>query len=262
MTVFAVAVAAVAGDVTFMSATDRPLNVDRPSKTDGPFSLDAGRLQIETEFLTLTRNDEAGVATNSVSAGTAYFRYGMTSNLEFQLGIQSYSRVRVSEAGLTNRTSGFGNTVVRAKYNLWGNDGGATCFTLLPFIKVPTCRSGLGNSSYEPGLSLPFAWNLPADWQLGLMAKGSSLRSATGRGHYASYEFSALASHGIVGPLSGYAELWTSRSTEPHSTRPSTFGLGTALTLSRTSQLDMSVNIALNHPADDLSFSTGYSTRF
>ena len=240
----------------------RAMIPDRPSKTDGPFTLDAGRGQLELEFFTHTRDDEAGVSTRAWSIGSTFVRWGATPQFELQLGCQTYVRVTVDEGGQSSRATGFGDTVVRAKYNLWGNDGGDTAFALLPFVKIPTNQDGLGNNALEPGCSLPLVVNLPDGWQLGLMAKWSRLLDGDGRNRHNFFEYSAIGGHAITAKLSAYGEYWIGRSDETGASTQSSVGFGFGYSLSDRAILDGGVNLALNRATPDAAFFCGYSVRF
>jgi hypothetical protein len=44
---------------------------------------------------------------------------------------------------------------VRAKVNLWGNDGGSSAAGLIPYVKAPSATLGIGNGAVEEGLLAP-----------------------------------------------------------------------------------------------------------
>lgn len=240
----------------------RPMVTDRPSKTDGPFTLDAGRSQLELEAFTTTRDSEDGIDTRSWSVGSTFLRWGATPQLELQLGWQTYARVTVEAGGRHTRTTGFGDTVARLKYNFWGNDGGDTAFALLPFVKLPTNQHGLGNDAVEPGCSLPLVVNLPAGWQLGLMAKWSRLQADDGRSRANAFEYSAIGGRNLTEKLSAYAEIWIGRSDAAGVDTQSSLGLGLGYALSDRTVIDAGVNLALNRATPDLAVFCGYSVRF
>ena len=235
---------------------------DRPSKTDGPFTLDAGRSQLELEAFTNTRDNEDGVSTRTWSVASTFVRWGATPQLELQLGWQMYARVTLDAGSLHTRTTGFGDTVVRAKYNVWGNDGGDTAFALLPFAKIPTNQHGLGNNAVEPGCSLPLVVNLPAGWQLGLMAKWSRLLDDDSRGRHDAFEYSVICGHSLTEKLSAYAEFWIGRSAAAGVDTQSSMGIGLGYAVSDHTILDAGVNLALNRATPDVAIFCGYSVRF
>lgn len=242
--------------------TPRAMVTDRPSKTDGPFTLDAGRVQLECEIFTRTQDDEAGVSTRAWSVGSTFVRWGATPQFELQLGWQTYARTTVDAGALHSRSAGFGDTVVRAKYNFWGNDGGTTAFSLLPFVKIPTNQDGLGNNAVEPGCSLPLVVNLPAGWQLGFMAKWSHLLDGDAKGRHSFWEYSAIAGHSITEKLSAYGEFWVGRSGESGAAAQSSAGFGLGYALSDHAMLDVGINLALNRATPDTAVFCGYSVRF
>ncbi|MBI3885883.1 MAG: transporter [Opitutae bacterium] len=257
------ALGAVATAASADPAAARAMVTDRPSKTDGPFTLDAGRGQLETEFFTVTHDADAGGRTRALSLGSVFLRWGVTPQFELQLGWQSYARVTTTDAaGARTRAAGFGDTVVRAKYNFWGNDGGATAFSLLPFAKIPTNRGGLGNDAVEGGLSLPFIVNLPAGWQLGLMAKWSRLLASRGHGRENFWEYSVIGGRALTEKLSCYSEAWVGRSAEPGVAAQRSLGLGLGYALNDRWCLDAGVNLALNRATADTAFFCGTSVRF
>ncbi len=55
------------------------------------------------------------------------FKYGALDNLDFELKVSPYTRVRTDDrlAHSVQRQSGFGDIRLNAKLNLWGNDGGS-----------------------------------------------------------------------------------------------------------------------------------------
>lgn len=67
----------------------RAYNTDRPSKTDSPYTVDAGVFQIETDAVNLTldgRNPErADIDVRTVLVGQTNFKLGLTNNVDFQV---------------------------------------------------------------------------------------------------------------------------------------------------------------------------------
>ena len=60
----------------------RDLTTDRPDTTESPFTVDAGRFQVETNLFGYTRSrpDEDGAVTDSYELGTTNIRIGLTSD--------------------------------------------------------------------------------------------------------------------------------------------------------------------------------------
>ncbi len=239
----------------------RALSTDRPDKTESPFTVDAGHFQIEADLANFTYDASRGTTVQSWSFANTNLKVGLLNNVDFQLIIPTINHLRESDSrGRTMATTGFGDIVTRVKINLWGNDGGRTAFGLLPFVKFPTATGALGNGAVEGGLILPLAVQLPAEWQLGLMTEVDLNRS--GRRYHAEFINSITVSHGIVGELAGYAEFFSSISTEKGSAWVGIVGLGLTYGLTDDIQLDGGVNVGVTRAADDINPFIGLSCRF
>ena len=104
----------------------RAYNTDRPSKTDSPFTIDAGVFQIETDVANWTLDYEGGVRVRTWILGQTNFKIGLTNWMDLQVFPQLYVNGRISGPafGEPVEEDGFGDTTVRLKINLVGNDGG------------------------------------------------------------------------------------------------------------------------------------------
>ena len=157
----------------------RDLTTDRPDITESPFTVDAGRVQVETNLFGYTRSrpDAEGTVTDSYDFLITNVRIGLTYRSEINVVFQPYGivRHRPLDPLTATRSSGIGGVDIRGKFNLWGNDAferpGATAFALLPFIRLPTDRNnGISPDGVEGGLILPFAVKLSDKFGLGLNA--------------------------------------------------------------------------------------------
>src|SRR3954468_20854614 len=98
----------------------REMTTDRPDATESPFTVDAGHLQLELSVATFTRNRLDGVRTTEWEFAPFNLRYGLTRNIE--AGVFFTPRVRITEeqrGGPKITRQGFGDTTLRAKFNLW-----------------------------------------------------------------------------------------------------------------------------------------------
>jgi hypothetical protein len=57
----------------------RPYKTDRPSKTDSPYTVDAGVFQIESDVWNWTLDYEKGVRTRTWIIGNSNFKLGLTN---------------------------------------------------------------------------------------------------------------------------------------------------------------------------------------
>ena len=64
--------------------------------------------------------------------------------------------IETKSGGTTDRVSGIGDVTVRYKRRLTG-DSSPVQVALIPFIKLPIAKRGIGNRRVEGGLALPIS---------------------------------------------------------------------------------------------------------
>ena len=247
----------------------RDLSTDRPDVTEGPVTVDAGHYQLELSFLDYTRNrDSDGVRTTTSVIAPFNLRIGLTNRIEFNVIFEPYVISRTRTPGLPTETlRGQGDLTLRFKINLWGNDGsepgfGKTAFALIPYVKLPTARTGLGNGRVEGGLILPLSIELPADFGISFMAEGDVVRDAANRRYGFEFVHSVSLGRKLVGPLSAYVEYVGVAPIRTGSTYRSFFSSGLTYGLGKNAQFDLGARFGLNRASDDLALFTGFSIRY
>jgi hypothetical protein len=242
----------------------REMATDRPDKTESAYTVDAGHYQIEMDLLAYTydRSDDETVETLNIAA--INLKVGVLNHVDLQIIVESSNIQRVKDpgAGTSSRVSGFGDLLLRSKINLWGNDGGPSALSVMPFVKLPTNQRGLGNDAVEGGVILPFAMDLPAEWGLGAQVEVDHVRDSNNSGYHQEYGSTITMTHDIVGKLGGYVELYSNVSTELEADWIATFDFGFTYALSRDIQLDAGMNIGLTDAADDFNPFVGLSLRY
>lgn len=243
----------------------RDLSTDRPDLTESPYSVDAGWWQLEMDVVARTReHDKSGgndITGTALSFANINLKIGLTSRIDLQTVIESYTRVKVKDntTGTEASISGFGDITSRLKINLWGNEGGGSAFALMPFIKWPTNQHGLGNKSVEGGLILPYARDLPGGWGLGVMTEIDIVRNETDTGYAADWLNTITVSHDLTEKLGCYLEL-THLTTRGPSI--ATFDCGLTYGVTKHTQLDAGVNLGLTRATEDATIFLGLSVRF
>ncbi len=242
----------------------RELSTDRPDKTESPYTVDAGHFQSEMDFANFTAAETAGVRTRAFNIAPINLKVGLLNNVDLQLVFDSYlhERVRDSRTRITDTAEGIGDTTVRLKVNLWGNDGGPTAFGLLPFLKIPTNTNGLGNDAVEGGVILPLAIALPGNFDLGLQTEVDFLRNDRNRGYHSEFVNSVTVGHDLVGKLGGYVEFFSAVSTERGADWVGTVDVGLTYGLTENIQLDGGCNFGVTDSADDFNPFVGITVRF
>jgi hypothetical protein len=244
----------------------REMSTDRPDKTESAYTVDAGHFQLEMDLVSYARDEERiGGTTSKVDAWAVApinLKIGLCNQADLQLILQTYNDVRVRSGGVTQTLRGYGDTLVRIKWNFWGNDGGPTAMAAMPYVKLPTSQDDLGNNSVEGGLILPFAASLPWGFGLGVMTQFDAARDEGGDGHHAEFINSITLSHDIAGKLGGYVEFFSLVRAENRSDWAGTFDMGLTYGLTESIQLDTGVNIGVTKAANDVNPFLGLSWRF
>src|SRR5665213_2659355 len=131
----------------------RELNADRPDKTDCPFTVDAGHLQIEMDVADFTYDADNAGHGKSVTYRIAPMnaKIGLLNNVDFQLVFTPWQLENSWVANKIKQQSGFEGITPRIKINLMGNDGGFFAIALIPFVTLPIGQRAV--SAVEGGLS-------------------------------------------------------------------------------------------------------------
>ncbi len=244
----------------------RDLSTDRPDATESPYTVDAGHFQIELSFIDFSRDrrNKEHQINESLALAPLLVKVGLLNNVDLQIGLDPYTHYRTKDraAGTTETAHGFGDTVVRLKSNLWGNDGGDTAFAVMPYVKFPTADGGLGNGKIEGGIILPFAVELPEDFSLGLMAQFDFNRSADNVRYVVDFVHTVTLSHDLAGDLGGYIEYAGFANLNHDEDYRVYFDAGLTYGLTRDIQLDAGLRVGLTRAADDLGLFAGISLRF
>ena len=237
----------------------REMSTDRPDKTESPYTVDAGRFQIETDLFAYTVDRESGVTSRTYDILPFNVKIGLAHDTDLQIVYGAFSVARVSGGPPSER--GFGDVTLRLKHNLWGNDGGRTAFGLMPFVKLPTNTMSDLNDSVEGGLIVPLAIDLGNGIGLGLMTEVDILKNATG-GYDPSFINSASLSFELTDRVGAYVEAFVEHSTERNADTVVTIDGGFTFAVTDNLQLDAGANIGVTDAADDLTVFMGLSQRY
>jgi len=187
----------------------REMSTDRPDKTESAYTVDACHFQIGMDLVSYSydRNKSGGadVTVDSFAVVPVNLKVGLCNRVDLQVVIETYNYVRTEDRVSNTRTiqRGLGDITPRLKVNLWGNDGGRTALSAMPFVKLPTNQDELGNNSVEGGVILPMAVALPAGWGMGVMTEFDCIRDGSSDGYHAEFINTITFSHDIVGDLGG-----------------------------------------------------------
>lgn len=244
----------------------REMSTDRPDKTESPYTVDAGHIQVETSILDYTNDQHNSEGSQeeieAVGIMDTNLKLGLTNNSDIQWVFTPYTYEKTRNETKKNVKQGFNDMQLRLKVNLWGNDEGTTALALMPFVKFPTNEDDLGNDAYEGGLIVPLGVSLPNDWNMGLMAEFDFNENTLDGDYHTEYIQSITFSHAIIGNLNGYIEFFSNVSAEEGSEWVATIDGGLTYALNQDIQLDAGVNLGVTRAADDINPFVGLSMRY
>ena len=237
----------------------RAFNTDRPTKSNVATTVDAGHVQYESDLVIHTHSNVGGVSTRLVTAIDPVLKVGLTNRTDLEVQFGGYQWLSGNQAGIAAR--GAGDLTIRAKINLFGNEGGAAV-ALIPYVKLPTAAGGLGNGHTEGGVIAPISVPLPLGFTLLLGAEVDVLRNAADAGHHFNFTQLANISHPIGGKLNVYAEFYSMVGVDHRTPPVYTFDAAATYAVTDALQLDIGANIGLNRNAPNLQIYTGIGQRF
>lgn len=254
---------------TFINPTPesllRSLCTDRPTKSTGPCTVDAGRWQVESDLYNITIQRGGGATTTTELFANPTLKLGVTNNLDLEVNMTPYELVSVRERGVTTRAGGVGDLFIRAKANLVGDDSGNIAVAISPFLKVPTASHAIGNGAVEGGVIVPVQFNLAGGWQLLFDPELDVLRNAVNGGLHLNTAALVSLSKPVSKTVTLSAEFWTDSNFDASGTITQySADLGAAWIPSAQPalQLDGGVNFGLNKATPAAQVYLGISHRF
>jgi Putative MetA-pathway of phenol degradation len=242
----------------------RAYNTDRPSKTDSPYTIDAGVFQIESDVANWTLDYENGVQVRTWTIGNTNFKLGLTNWMDLQIFPQFYvnTRTRGPDFGTPVENDGFGDTTVRLKINLLGNDGGKLVIGFVSSLKIPTNTSHTGNHVWEPGFGLPVNYSLPWGFTLFAQTRIDILNQPGSSNMRVQWQNPIGLSRTIIGNLSGYVEFYNAISTGRYQTWIGTLDTGLIYQVTPNFSVDINSFFGLTDSAPDYNVFVGFGRRF
>lgn len=241
-------------------ADETPICADRPTKSNNACALEPGTWQLETDLFNGTFQSGAGVSTDTYLITNPTLKYGIAENWDVEANLVPYEIVRTRDASGTHTLSGIGDLFLRVKYDAIPQ--GDVQVGIIPYVKLPTARDGIGNGAVEGGVSVPVNVTLSDVWSLGFSPEFDALEDATGGGRHFNTSQTVEVGYLLPGDLTLNAELWGDWNEDPAGA-PTQYSLdfAAAKLLSKTLQIDGGLNIGLNRATPDLQLYAGLAVR-
>jgi hypothetical protein len=245
----------------------RAFCTDRPTKSTGPCTVDAGHFQLESDVVNVTWNTTGGADTTTVLYSNPTLKLGLANTLDLELNIAPFETITSKDraTGRTTRASGVGDLFARAKLNLIGDDGGDVAVGLAPYVKIPTANKDVGNGAVEEGIIVPVQVNLPAGWSLTIDPELDGLKNALNGSQHANIAGLLSFGHALSKTVTLSLEIWGDGNFDPAGTvTQASFDVGAAWIPAAhpNFQLDGGVNLGLNNHTPAAQAHIGVSQRF
>ena len=247
----------------------RPLETDRPTKSNSPYTVDAGHFQYESDIVNSTYDHYSygRTTTSDTLVADPTLKLGLTNNTDLEVALAPFNFVRSTSraGGVKTDGNGFGDIYTRLKVNLLGDDGGDYAVAIVPYVKAPTASRTLGNGHYEGGAYAPVSFALPGDVTGLVMTEVDVLEDAALTGTHENYQNLINFSHAIgktEDNLTGYVEFYSDVDNDAGLQPYYTADFAVAWLVSPNFQLDIGTNVGLNKAAPDIQGYVGISQRF
>lgn len=171
-----VALAACAGPYSLIHPTPREamreMATDRPDMTESPLSVEPGHVQVEFDTVAYESSRTATTHTHETRAATVNTRLGIGMRTDLQLVVVPLvHRVTTTANSAQTEEVGFGDTTLRLKINLRGNEEEGFAIGLLPFVVAPTSTGDIGDDQLSGGIAAPMSISLSERLDLGMMVQ-------------------------------------------------------------------------------------------
>lgn len=236
----------------------RPMETDRPSKTEEVQTVEPHRIQLETELIGTQLNRTTDAREELINIAELNLRLGLTTKSEIGLLIPTYLEEKTVTQGIVSRRRGMGDLRIRYRYNLIGNQGEKYGASLIPVVKLPTASGGLTNDRTEVGMIVPLKYRIDSRQNLKSALQVIRERKDASDGWHTFWQTTLCYTRSLSDVLQGFTELAAS-SYDDEVLVSLTFDFGLMLKLGVDLQLDYATYIGLTEIAEDYRHYVGIS---
>jgi hypothetical protein len=158
--------------------------------------------------LSFIRDAGGGQTSETLSLAAVVVKRGLDARSDVELGWTAWQWSEVGNGAHRARADGAGDLVLRYKRRLTSNETAAIGVSAIPYVKLPSARSGIGNERLEGGLIVPVSLSLPGAVGVTLGPEIDMLAEADGSGTRINITNLVNLSRSF-GRLTLYAEFWT-----------------------------------------------------
>ncbi|MCC5945269.1 MAG: transporter [Bernardetiaceae bacterium] len=240
----------------------REMHTDRPDVTETPFTVDAGHIQFEFDFLNLYRHPisrQRGETDLLVLNGIAKIGVTDFADLEVVFSANQWhfpDKRKIQNDSVFNR-SGFGDIGFRAKFNLLGNSHEQFGIALMPSILLPL-NNEASEQVYIPGITAIWAYHFADQWEIGGQLDYYRLFDLSKRPLFNEFWATFEIGYDMSEKFSFFTEYVAILS--ENNAYLHTYNAGVVYAISSNFRIDLAFNLGLNHKSPSTIF-TGFSFR-
>ena len=237
---------------------------DRPTKSNFACTVEPDHFQYEADIANFASYNANGVTTQTWIVINPTFKYGLTPQIDIEANFSPFVSARSHDrTGLHATETGVSDLYLRMKYQFVNIDDGAFQATLLPYVKVPAAKPGIGNEAIEGGLLVPVNYKLTDTITLTAVPELDIFKNALDDGRHANTAQLVNVGFALPGNFTLYGELWGDWTFDPTGT-VTQLSADAALAYGVTPylQLDVGLNVGLNRNTPDLQGYIGIAQKF
>ena len=237
---------------------------DRPTKVFATCTVEPGHLQLETDLFNGSFLRLGGVTTDTYLVTNPTLKYGVSDKLDIEANIAPYVVVRTHDKfGNEASTGGVGDLYLRAKYAAYTSKDGKFTFSVVPYVKAPIARAGIGNGEVEGGSAFAIGYKLSDKLTLALAPEVDAYADADGSGRHLNHIEVVNLGYSLPQNVTVYGELWGDWNYDPAGTiKQYSADVAVAWGMTKSLQLDGGLNFGLNRYTPGVQAYVGVSQKF
>lgn len=243
----------------------RELCSDRPGLGTPACTVAPGEVVGELGLADWTREKSAEARIDTVLAGDALVRIGLTPSLEGQIGWTAFGHVRERDrvSGTVAKGADIGDVMLALRQNLRNPDGSGLSVAVMGYASLPVGGAPIGAGDWGAGLLLPVSFELGEGLSLGLTPQIDAAVDSDGEGRHLGFGSVAGLDFALGDSLTVTAEvsLYRDRDPEGHNTQ-ALAGLSVGWRRDDDTQFDAGANLGLNAASPDSQIYLGVTRRF
>jgi len=226
---------------------NRALNTERPSKSDSPFTINKNRFLFESSILSLTKNSHSK-RTSFLDFST--FRFGLNDDYEAQI----IANPVVKFANNGREEQSYGESFLRFKKNIYGNDEGSQALAITGFVRINNSPKNILNSNLRGGLIAPFQFHINKYFDFGGMLQLNYYKK--NQNNYFGFINSYYLSANINNKISSYVEFYSLKTNQKLLQNYLDFGVNYLI------NSDLKIDIGLNKGVSNKAYRINYFLGF